>query len=89
MESSAWRTADRRTLAAPVLVSLGTETTTTVQPRAVFAEALKTGATSIVIAHNHPNGDATPSIQDRAFTDALVRLGESLGVKVLDHLILS
>ena len=81
--------ADRRTLAAPVLVSLGTETTTAIQPWAVFAEALKAGAASIVIAHNHPSGNATPSIQDRAFTEAISRLGDSLDIKVLDHLVLT
>ena len=81
--------AERRALAAPVLISFGDATTATLQPKDVFVEAFKAGADSIIVAHNHPSGDPTPSIQDRAFTDALVRLGESLGVKVLDHLILS
>lgn len=79
----------RRTLAAPALVSLGTETTTGVRPKDVFAEAFKAGATSIVIAHNHPSGDATPSIQDKMLTSSVSRLGESLGIRVLDHLILA
>ena len=79
----------RRTLAAPALVSLGTETTTAIQPKDVFAEAFKVGATSIVIAHNHPSGDATPSIQDQMLTSSVLRLGESLGIRVLDHLILA
>lgn len=78
-----------RVLAAPVLVSLGTETTTAVQPEIVFSEALKAGAASIVIAHNHPSGNVAPSIQDRAFTEAISRLGDSLNIKVLDHLVIS
>jgi DNA repair protein RadC len=79
----------RRTLAAPALVSLGTETTTAIQSKDVFVEAFKVGATSIVIAHNHPSGDATPSIQDKMLTSSVSRLGESLGIRVLDHLILA
>ncbi len=79
-----------RTLAEPVLVSLGTSSvTTTVSPKEVFIPALRLDATSIVVAHNHPSGNPTPSTQDRRLTEELVRLGESLGVKVVDHLVLT
>ena len=79
---------DRRVLAEPVLVSLGTSSVTTVvQPGEVFAAALKADAKSIIVAHNHPSGNATPSTQDRELTAALKKLGEVLGVTVLDHLI--
>ena len=47
------------------------------------------GADAVVIAHNHPSGDLTPSIQDRALTDAVSRLGDSLGIKLVDHLVLT
>lgn len=79
---------DRRVLAEPVLISLGTSSVTTaVQPGEVFAAALKADAKSIIVAHNHPSGNTVPSTQDRELTAALKKLGEALGVIVLDHLI--
>ena len=79
---------DRCVLSEPVLVSLGTSSVTTVvQPGEVFAAALKADAKSIIVAHNHPSGSTTPSAQDRELTAALKKLGEVLGVGVLDHLI--
>jgi len=80
--------AERRALSEPVLVSLGDSSTTVVEPNAVFGVALKLDAAAVILAHNHPSGNPTPSIQDRQLTAALVELGERLGVKVLDHLIL-
>ena len=78
-----------RALSAPVLVSLGHETgSTAVDPREVFGEALKMGARSIVVAHNHPSGDLTPSMADIATTRKLREAGSMLGVSLLDHLIL-
>ena len=81
--------ADGRALTAPVLVSLGEPTTTAVDPSVVFAEALGAHASSVIVAHNHPSGELTPSEQDRRLTASLVRLGEALGVRVTDHLIVS
>ena len=79
----------RRVLAEPVLVSLGTSSVaTTVLPGEVFSAALTVGAKSIIVAHNHPSGDLTPSLQDRQLTTALASLGEQLGVKLLDHLVI-
>ena len=81
---------ERRVLAEPILVSLGTSSVTTVvQPGEVFGAALKADAKAVVVAHNHPSGDATPSVQDRELTVVLKRLGETLGVTVLDHLIIT
>lgn len=75
-------------LSAPILVSLGTDSTTTVvSPGEVFAAALKLDAKSIVVAHNHPSGNVTPSLQDRRLTAELRSLGETLGVRLLDHLV--
>ena len=68
--------------------SLGESTTTTVDPGEVFSAALGVGAKAIIVAHNHPSGDATPSVQDHELTVSLKHLGETLGVPVLDHLIL-
>ena len=78
-----------RALSAPVLVALGEPTTTAVDPAVVFAEALRAHASSVIFAHNHPSGDLTPSEQDRRLTASLVRLGEILGVRVTDYLIVS
>ena len=81
--------AERRALAVPILVSPGEASTTTVDPGEVFSAALQVGAKAIIVAHNHPSGNTAPSKQDRALTEELKRLGEILGVEVLDHLIVS
>lgn len=81
--------AERRALAAPILVSLGESTTTTVDPSEVFSAALQVGAKAIIVAHNHPSGNLKPSVQDEALTQQLEALGSTLGVEVLDHLIVS
>ena len=80
--------AERRALAAPVLVSLGTETTTAIQPSAVFAEAIKVGANSIIIAHNHPSGDPTPSKADYDTTAKLNAGAKLVGLELIDHIII-
>ena len=80
---------NRRVLAEPVLVSLGiSSVTTSVQPSEVFGAALAVGAKSIIVAHNHPSGNLTPSLQDRQLTTVLATLGDQLGVKLLDHFII-
>ena len=81
--------AERRALAAPILVSLGEASTTTVDPGEVFSAALQVGAKAIIVAHNHPSGDLKPSTQDKTLTARLKSLGSMLGVEVLDHLIVS
>ena len=69
------------------LVSMGLVNTTQVHPREVFADPLMDRATSVIVAHNHPSGDLTPSQQDRAVTRQLMDAGETLGISLLDHLI--
>ena len=81
--------AERRVLGVPILVALGEATTTTVDPGEVFSAALGVGARAIVVAHNHPSGDVTPSAPDKALSAELTRLGLALGVEVLDHLIVT
>ena len=80
--------AERRVLKAPILVALGETTTTIVDPGEVFSAALGVGAKAVVVAHNHPSGNTTSSAQDKVLTAELTRLGSSLGVEVLDHLII-
>lgn len=72
-----------------VKVSSGGLDSTTVDPRIVFGIALQTASSSIIIAHNHPSGSMTPSKEDRAITSRLKEGGGLLGIRVLDHLILT
>lgn len=60
-----------------------------VYPRRVVEAALRRGAYGLVLAHNHPNGMVTPSEHDRVVTRAIVLAGETVGVRVIDHLIVS
>ena len=73
---------------ADLLLSQGTNTGTLISPREVFREALRHGATTILVWHNHPSGDPTPSREDCALTNRLRAAGESLGVPLADHLVL-
>ncbi|MFN9948504.1 MAG: RadC family protein [Planctomycetota bacterium] len=56
-------------------------------PRDVFAPAIRDGAAALVVAHNHPSGDPTPSPQDRAVTERLGSAGQLLGIELLDHVV--
>ena len=71
-----------------VEISRGTLTSSLVHPREVFRPAIKNAAASIIVAHNHPSGDPTPSKEDRALTTRLCRCGHELGIQLLDHLII-
>ena len=70
-------------------IFIGTLNSTTVAPRDVFRFALLDHAASVIVFHNHPSGDPSPSPQDVEFTQHLVDSGRTLGVAVLDHLIVS
>jgi DNA repair protein RadC len=58
-----------------------------VHPREVFAPAILLGAVAIVVAHNHPSGDPTPSAEDRSITAQLVSAGKLLDIPIHDHII--
>jgi len=72
-----------------VKVSSGGLNASHVDPRIVFAIALQTASTAIVLAHNHPSGNLEPSAEDKSLTRRLVEAGNLLGVRVLDHVILT
>lgn len=71
------------------LLSVGTLDASIVHPREVFREAASGGAAAIVVFHNHPSGDPTPSGDDVALTRRLVIAGELMGIEVLDHVIVA
>lgn len=70
-------------------VSVGSLNSSIVHPREVFKGAILSNASAIIIAHNHPSGDVTPSGDDIATTKRLEQAGMILGINLLDHLIVS
>jgi DNA repair protein RadC len=71
-----------------ILVSRGILNSSLVHPREVFREAIAERAASIVLVHNHPSGDPTPSPDDRAITAQLVSAGRLLDIPIQDHLVI-
>lgn len=71
------------------LVSVGTLDASVVHPREVFRAATSGAAAAIVVFHNHPSGDPTPSDDDVALTKRLIRAGDLMGITVLDHVIVA
>ncbi|MDP4087635.1 MAG: DNA repair protein RadC [Bacillota bacterium] len=69
-------------------VSMGSVNSSIVHPREVFTEAVKRCAASIIICHNHPSGDPTPSSEDINITHRLKECGKLLGIEIIDHLII-
>jgi len=58
-----------------------------VHPREVFAPALEHSASAVIVVHNHPSGDPTPSRDDLALTHRLVEAGLIMGIEVIDHIV--
>ena len=71
-----------------VPISVGTVDCSAVYPREVIRECLRTGASAVILAHNHPSGDPQPSVADNMITKRLVWCLELMSVKVLDHIII-
>jgi len=69
------------------LVSIGSLNQSIVHPREVFKTACLSNAAALILIHQHPSGDATPSSEDIAITRRLKEAGEIMGIKVLDHII--
>ncbi|HLR35097.1 MAG TPA: DNA repair protein RadC [Tissierellales bacterium] len=68
--------------------SVGNLNQSIVHPREVFNLAIKKNANSVILVHNHPSGDPTPSLEDVNVTNRLVEVGNIVGIKVLDHIII-
>jgi DNA repair protein RadC len=77
----------RNRLRTEVRVSEGTLTTALVHPREVFGPAIRLGAAALVLVHNHPSGDPNPSTEDLVLTERLRQAGETIGIRVLDHVV--
>ncbi len=78
----------RRRIKGHQLVTIGTMDTLLVDPKIVFRSAVIAGAAAIVILHNHPSGNPTPSEADIKVTRDLIRAGQLLKIEVLDHVII-
>jgi DNA repair protein RadC len=79
----------RNRMIAASEVGRGTLTACIVHPREVFRVAVAIGAASVVVGHNHPSEDPRPSSEDVALTERLKRAGEVLGIRVLDHVVMT
>lgn len=69
-------------------ISVGSLSETVVHPREVFSEVVKEPAAAIILIHNHPSGDPSPSSNDKQTTSRLEEAGKILGIKILDHVII-
>jgi DNA repair protein RadC len=69
-------------------ISVGILNANLVHPREVFRPAISRGCAAIIVVHNHPSGDPTPSKEDAVITKRLVSTGETVGIAVLDHIII-
>ena len=79
----------RNSILATSTISVGTVNASLVHPREVFKKAIAHGASSVVLAHNHPSGNPEPSEDDVKLTQRLVEAGRLLGIEVLDHIIVT
>jgi len=68
-------------------VAVGNMTGVEVHPTEVFRGAMLTGAQNVILVHNHPSGDPTPSRQDQELTKRFKEIGDLLGIRVLDHIV--
>ena len=69
-------------------ISKGTVNASLITPRELFLEALRKEAVSIILLHNHPSGDPSPSGEDILVTERILKAGELIGIELLDHIII-
>ena len=70
------------------VISVGSLDTSIVHPREIFKNCIKRSAAAVIIAHNHPSGDAAPSDDDIRMTKRIIEAGKIVGITVLDHVII-
>jgi len=78
----------KRRVIRTTILSVGSLDNSLAHPREIFREAVVGSAASVVVFHNHPSGDPTPSANDRQITHRLTEAGEVMGIQVMDHIIL-
>ena len=71
------------------VVSVGTATASLVHPREIFQGAIACGAVSLILCHNHPSGNSTPSAEDKEVTRRIANGGQILGIRLIDHVIVT
>ena len=71
-----------------VTVSIGSLNASIVHPREIFKPAISASAASIILVHNHPTGDPSPSKEDVEFTRRFAKCGDLMGIQLLDHIII-
>lgn len=74
---------------ADEVISIGTVNANVIHAREVFRPAIERNAVAVILAHNHPSGEVTPSDEDTKVTNQLVQAGKILGIRVLDHVIIT
>lgn len=79
----------RNVILSDELCALGTVNTVHVNPAEVLRQAVLRSAASIICIHNHPSGDPSPSAEDRALTDRICRAASLMGIRMLDHIIIT
>ena len=70
------------------MVSTGSLNQSIVHPRELFKTALLSSAAAVILLHNHPTGDPTPSTEDLTITRRLMEAGDMIGIKILDHIVI-
>lgn len=70
-------------------VSIGSLMSSVIHPREVFRRAIADNAAAIILAHNHPSNDPTPSVEDHQVTSRLAEAGQLLGIRLLDHVVVA
>ena len=70
------------------LISRGILDASIIDPREIFKPAIRNSVSRVILVHNHPSGDSSPSSEDKMVTEKLIEAGNLLGIKVLDHVII-
>jgi DNA repair protein RadC len=79
----------RHQLLTKEIISIGTLTASLAHPREIFAPAIDKAAAGVILVHNHPSGDPSPSHEDMKLTKRISEAGKIMGIELLDHLIVS
>jgi DNA repair protein RadC len=79
----------RHQLIAREVISIGTLTASLAHPREIFAPAIGQAAAGVLLVHNHPSGDPSPSDEDIRLTKRIAQAGQIMGIELLDHVILA